>query len=347
MRASNEVTSRSGLSPGELTKEPGDVKIMDLDFENTAVCLFAYNRPEHTRQVLEGLARNKIPHLFVFHDGLKSGHDPAMHQKVADLISGIKFCKSTVESSPVNRGLARSILHGVTQTLKQHEAIVVLEDDCVPSSIFMDYVFLGLNRFRTDSSVYSISGYGPSGLRKDSLYDAYFAPLASSWGWATWKDRWEKFDPDATGWEKVLANPSEKARFDLPGNLFSNLLRQQMSGEIDSWAIRWYYTHFMNAATCIWPMDSKIRNIGMDGTGVHSGTSSVFDIMLSDNFNAQSFSFQPDRVFIPEMRLLFQKKYSIPENPNRGIRGRIRQVIRVLRDPRKWPQVALRLIRKL
>ena len=317
---------------------------MNLDFDNTAICLFVYNRPDHTRQVLSGLAKNRIPHLYIFHDGLRPGHDPSSHQKVAEVIGAIDFCKTTVANSTANRGVDRSIILGVTHVLKTHEAVMVLEDDCVPSSTYSDYVFYCLNRFRMDRSVFSISGYGYPGLREIEDDDVCFSPLSSSWGWATWKDRWSEFDPENQDWKKILDDPRQKARFDLPGNLFSTLLGKQARGEIDVWDILWYYTHFKNNAMCIWPTQSQIKNIGMDGTGVHCSDTTDFDVELCETFNAATFRIPAEHSFSHQARKVFQKNYTIPTDPAARLD---RRLIQVFRTPNKWPEMAVKLIKKL
>ena len=314
---------------------------MSLGFGNTAVCLFVYNRPNHTRQVLEGLARNRIPHLYVFHDALKAGHDPAPHREVASLIAGISFCQVTIETSAANRGVDRSIVAGVNRVLEKNDAVIVLEDDCVPSSTFTDYILFCLNQFEGDPSVFSISGYGMKSLEKAGTSDAYFSPLPSSWGWATWKDRWSKYDPQNQDWKKILKDKKEKARFDLPGNLFSNLLTRQSRGEIEVWDILWYATHFQYGGTAIWPVKSKIKNIGMDGSGVHCVVNDKIDVVLSDDFDAQNFHFPTDRSFTPELKAAFHQVY---QHPDLSI---LERVERLAKNPSLWPEIPLKLFTRL
>ena len=53
------------------------------------------------------------------------------------------------------------------------------------------------------------------------------------------------FDPAAEGWERLIDDSILRRRFDMDGVYhYSQMLQRQMSGEIDSWAIRWYWTVF-------------------------------------------------------------------------------------------------------
>jgi hypothetical protein len=251
---------------------------------STAVALFTYNRPWHTRQVLEGLRRNAIDELHVLQDGLRQGDPAEPHRAVSELIGAIDFCRARIDRRTENIGLARSIIGGVSSLLETHDSIVVLEDDCVPSPVFLSWMREMLERIRDQPRVFSIGGYALPEFPVDYGYDVCFTPLPSSWGWATWKDRWSKFDPAATGWDQILADTEMRRAFDAPGTIFSRLLETQMEGRIDSWAIRWYLTIVRNHGVCAWPLRSFIANVGMDGTGVHGDDTDAYDVTLCKQF---------------------------------------------------------------
>ncbi|MBS1962185.1 MAG: glycosyltransferase [Bdellovibrionales bacterium] len=285
---------------------------MKFDFTRTAVALFTYNRPEHTRRTLAGLAETGIQKVYIFQDGLRTGHSPEPHREVAELIRGIRFCEVIYRPRTENFGLAKSIMEGVTNLLREYPEILVLEDDCVPAKPLLTYMATALDRFKDDRRVYSISGYGHPSFPADYPYDVCYSPLPSSWGWATWRDRWEKFDAEGKGWEEILSSPKSRAKFNAPGSLFADLLRQQMSGKVDSWAIRWYLTHFKAGAVCVWPIKSYVQNIGMDGTGVHCPETSAFDVEVGESFEAASFRVPPDFGFDPVIRKAFLAQYGWP-----------------------------------
>lgn len=60
------------------------------------------------------------------------------------------------------------------------------------------------------------------------------------------------------------------------------MLRDQIEGKNDSWAIRWYASAFLNEKLTLYPGTSMISNIGHDDSGIHSGKSNVFDVVLRD-----------------------------------------------------------------
>jgi len=89
------------------------------------ICLFVFNRAEHTRQTVESLLRNKCASkhdLIVFSDAPRSPEDKASVQLVRSYLKTIKgFRTITIYYRDYNFGLAKSIIDGVTDTLKKYE----------------------------------------------------------------------------------------------------------------------------------------------------------------------------------------------------------------------------------
>jgi hypothetical protein len=307
-----------------------------LASSDIGVTLFTYNRPLHTAEVLRGLARTGVDHLYIFQDGLRPGHSDADHRAVTELVEKIDFCKVTFHKSDANRGLATALTGGIAQVLSQRPAIIVLEDDCRPSPAFFDYMRFCLDHFRANPRVFSISGYGLPSLPKNYPYDVCFSPLSSSWGWATWADRWQKFDPAAAGWQDLERDSRLRARFNRPGSLFYPMLQQQMRGQVNSWAIRWYYTHFKHDAVCVWPIRSFIQNIGMDGTGVHCIRSDDFDTEVAETFSPEQFRAPPSLDLEPSIGRAFRRHYDT-YSPWR--------LWKLLKHRENWPELAKRFTR--
>jgi len=299
------------------------------------VALFTYNRPRHTRQVLEALARTPPARLVVFQDGLREGDDPRAHNEVAQLLGAITFSPCELIRRPRNLGLADSIIAGVTEVLAAHETVLVLEDDCVPSSQLLAFITFALARFRDEPRVFSVSGYALPAFPRAHPYDVCFSPLSASWGWATWRDRWAQFDAQATGWQETLRARAERRRFSAPGTLFPLMLRNQMDGLVNSWAIRWYHSLFRHRAVCVWPLRSFVRNIGMDGSGTHDVRTREFDVELCESFDPAQVRVPPTLAFDPAIQRAFRSSFAVYS---------WRTLLRVLRHPGSWPRVLKQLL---
>lgn len=242
-----------------------------------ATLLFTYNRSFHTEQVINALRQNiEMPQkLFIFQDGIKQDKDLAEWQKVNSLINNIDWCDREIIVSDYNKGLADSIISGIEYAFREYDAIIVLEDDCVPHYSFMTFMNESLHRYQDTKEVYSVSGYAYPIEIADNGMDAYFCRRASSWGWGTWKNRWVYYKQDykILGRIKNDAELAEQLHFwgaDLEGQLLGNVY-----GKYNSWAVFWACTVIEQKGFCLSPYRSLIRNIGFDGTGVHCGVEEI------------------------------------------------------------------------
>lgn len=236
-----------------------------------ATILFTYNRAYHTKQVIDSLSKNTIlpEKLFIFHDGLKNTHKQDEWLMVKKIIHGVDFCPVEIIESDVNKGLAKSVIDGLNYVLEQYDAVIVLEDDCVTAPNFMRFMYQALKKYEMCAKVYCVSGYAWNIELEPDEYDAYFNGRISSWGWGTWKDRWEQYTQD-NDIVKNLSMDKEKSRAlaawgkDLPA-----MLDNRIKGKNNSWAVYWALDVIEKNGLCLCPYKSLVQNVGFDGTGVH------------------------------------------------------------------------------
>jgi len=244
---------------------------------NAPIALFVYNRPRHTAATLVALGANAMAaesDLFVFCDGPKSDADALAVAAVRDLVGATAGFRSIqVFEAERNAGLAASIIAGVTRVISEHGRVIVLEDDIVTSPHFLRYMNAALDRYGNDGRVFSVSGYNPPPnmmrFPRSYAHDVYFNPRSSSWGWATWRDRWKKADWDVAPYESFIRDPAARRAFNAGGADLSDTLIAQREGRVDSWAVRWAFTHFTHHALAVYPVRSYVDNIGHDGSGTH------------------------------------------------------------------------------
>lgn len=279
------------------------------------ICLFTFNRLEETIQTVEALQRNLLAehsHLKVFSDGPRKEKDVQKVIEIRDFLKRITGFKSVqVFESAVNKGLANSIISGVSTVIAEYGKVIVLEDDLVTSPNFLNFMNQSLDFYESNNRIFSISGYTMDlPLLNDYSADFYYAYRASSWGWGTWKDRWEKVDWTASGYKSTLLNPISHLRFMRGGSDMPYMLWKQMNGKIDSWAIRWCYNQFINNQLTVYPTVSKLRNIGFGQEATHTKNTKRFFI----NFNESAvIDFKFDELVRLNKKLMseYRQKFSI------------------------------------
>jgi len=254
--------------------------------ENLApVILFVYNRPEHTKQTVEYLSKNRLAEsskLFIFSDGPKNGKDKQKVSEVRNYLKSIKgFNEIKIVEREKNLGLANSVISGVNQIFKSYDKAIVLEDDIISSPSFLSFMNDTLNFYTEDKRIFSVSGY-PYPIKIPDSYskDVFIVHRASSWGWGTWKDRWEKVDWEVKNFRDVLKNRKDQKLLNKTGEDLLPMLKAQIKGEVDSWAIRWTYAQLKNNAFCLYPVSPLCKNIGTDSSGTHSSSSKKLNVEL-------------------------------------------------------------------
>ena len=242
--------------------------------EQAPVAVFAYRRPDHLTRCLASLAANTeaaATRIVIFCDGPKSPAEAdavSETRKVARNVQG--FAAVDVVESDSNRGLANSLIAGVSEVVDEAGEVIVVEDDLVVSEDFLAYMNQGLALYRDDPQVASIHGFLPKVDRE--LPQSFFLRGADCWGWATWKRAWRSFDPDGVVLLAALREHPARDAFEFDGAYpYLDMLQRQVRGEVDSWAILWYASAFLTDMYTLHPGVSLVANTGMEGSGTHGG----------------------------------------------------------------------------
>lgn len=240
--------------------------------EYAPILIFVYNRIDHAKSAIEALLQNpeaKESHLYIYSDGPKNAYAVEKVHEVRRYISGIDgFGAVTIIERPENYGIEKSEISAITETFESYDKAIILEDDIIVSKFFLNYMNATLERYKSEKCVFEITGYSYL-EKKDTMVDTMFLKIASAWGWATWADRWEKFDPSPTAWLKL--NKKEVGIFNYDGayDWYGMMKNQYADNQKLTWDICWYWTIYSNNGLVLWPSALLCINSGFDGTGVH------------------------------------------------------------------------------
>lgn len=275
----------------------------------TGIALFVYKRPQHTSQVLEGLKKNSIEKLYIFADGPKQTDDLEAIEQVHRTIDSVDWCETEIIKNPHNLGLANSRRFGVNYVLDRYERIIILEDDCVPSDDFISFMEQCLDRYASEEKVMNIAGYAmPFKMPKGYPYDVYFTYRSGSHGQAFWKRSWKFFEHNPADFNEIKESKGLRKKLDRAGPDLYYMLEQQMEGKLDSVQIWWAWSIIKNGGVCVNPTQSRIRNIGYDGTGIHCGNTNKYWVELNEkNFREGDLKFPPSLKVNPVINGRFNK----------------------------------------
>ncbi|MDP5230059.1 MAG: glycosyltransferase [Cellulophaga sp.] len=285
---------------------------------NAPIAVFVYKRLEPLKATIASLAKNtwaQQSELYIFSDGAGHPKDEKLVQEVRDFLKTITgFENVTIVLSEGNKGLATSIILGVSKVFETFDRIIVLEDDLISSPNFLVYMNSALEYYKDRPEIFSIAGYSPSvNFPDDYTYDVYFTQRASSWGWATYRKQWEGVDWKVKGYKKFKTNFLAQLRFNRMGSDMSGMLAKQMKGKLDSWAIRWCFHQFQHNLYTVFPKKSKIVNIGFTAQATNTNNTKLelrFATAL-DATNQQNFNFKDNVALTQCIVNQFIRPYSL------------------------------------
>ncbi len=259
------------------------------------IVVFCYNRQSHFERLIDSLKRNFLARessLFIFSDGYKSEADKDSVLEVRNYLGTITGFKEVhIESRSSNIGLGNNVISGVSYVFERFDKVIVLEDDLLVSSDFLEFMNEALDVYRPTKKIYSVSGFNfRFELPARYTDQVYLLPRTCSLGWGTWRDRWSAVNWGMEYFPEFIRNKKERKRFEVGGENLTLILLKQFLGYYRSWAIRWDYNRFLNNGYGLYPVFPKVINKGNDGSGTND---SIF-IRQNEILSTAKVELKPD-----------------------------------------------------
>ena len=236
------------------------------------IVVFTFKRLDALKQLLHSLEENAEimeSDLYFFSDLNEKKEDEEQVIAVRSFLDEYKREKSklyksiTIIQAEVHKGLADSIITGVSDIIDRYGEVIVLEDDLLLSRYFLLYMNQCLQYYKKNQKIWSVSGYSATIHAKEKYKKTvYLDYRAMSWGWATWEDRWRRINWDIPDYSRFRRNPISIAKLCRGGNDLPSMLREQANGKIDSWAVRWVYHQSMYNMYSVAPTKTLVINTG-------------------------------------------------------------------------------------
>ena len=246
-----------------------------MNMNYAPIVVFAYKRLDKISACLDSLKKNIFADksdVFIFSDGFKSDKDKdgvlSVRAYLHELESNHPFASLTITEQPRNKGLASSIIEGVTSILEKYDRVIVVEDDLILAEDFVSYMNEALTYYSDDMRYGSISAYTDAlPMLASYPHDMYVLKKGDCWGWATWKNRWEKADWDMSLFKSYLKDKAKRQEFSHLQFDLEDQLWWQYEGSSDTWAARWLFSMYMNDMWTVYPKVTRVVNGGLDGSG--------------------------------------------------------------------------------
>lgn len=295
------------------------------------IVLFTYKRLDTLKQTVAALQKNflaKDSDLIIFSDAAKKMEDFAVVAEIRAYLKTIYgFKQVIIYEATNNKGLASSIIDGVTQIINQYGKIIALEDDLISTPNFLNFMNACLDHYGPSKEVFSVSGYSFNlGKEFGNPDDVYLLNRGWSWGWATWKNRWDSVDWSVGDYHDFINNKLAQKEFSKGGSDLNSMLQKQMNGDLDSWAIRWFYHQFKTKGLTVYPLVSKIFNNGFDSEATHTTGSSQRYLPALDTDLKTRFDFPSS----PVISKFYQRQFQIKMGTKARAISKVRSVLKQL-----------------
>jgi hypothetical protein len=251
------------------------------------ILITAFNRPQSLLECLESLNSSSNP-IYIWIDGPRVGN--VSDQNLVTLTNNIARNSTAnireIYSSEINLGLKSSVSMAISWIFERYEKAIILEDDILIDLNFIGFAEHALEYYKDNPQIGSIAAYSPapSELRESLSHDAYLSVYTESWGWATWKDRWQQFermDFESFRFKGIFPDTSKNlyARYS-----WNRVLQKINSGQLSSWAYLWMFTSWSRDWFTVVPKKNLSSNFGNGASATHTSTLEIREIEQISKF---------------------------------------------------------------
>jgi hypothetical protein len=295
----------------------------------TPVVFIVFNRLAHTRASFERIAEARPSRLLVIADGPRANkpEESEMCEEVRMAATAVDWpCQVEVNFSSENMGCRDRIISGLDWAFSLVEEAIIFEDDCLPDLSFFPFCQELLDRYRGDPRVGSISGTNLLEKYLDTEGSYYFSQLFGSWGWATWRSEWQRYDRHIKNWPEIRHAELLEEVFEEPNAVaFWTRTFDEMYEDRgpNTWDYQWLYMHLINNALVIIPRANLVTNIGFGPGATHTKGEDTRHGVPSKSVE---FPLRHPSSFIPlrSMDRRLQRLYEVPFSQQ--VTGKIRRI---------------------
>ncbi|MBW4672275.1 MAG: glycosyltransferase family 2 protein [Cyanomargarita calcarea GSE-NOS-MK-12-04C] len=241
----------------------------------TPIVFIIFNRPDVTEKVFNVIRQVQPSKLLVIADAPRQNRpddekDCAATRKIIERVDW--DCEVLKNYADTNLGIKLRISSGLNWVFDIVEEAIILEDDCLPELSFFPFCEELLKKYQNDDRIMTISGNNFQFGRKRTEYSYYFSRYTLIWGWATWRRAWQKYDVEMKHWDSVrnhnwlhdILDDSRTVKY------WSSLFQGCYEGSINSWALPWTFTSWIQNTLSILPNVNLVSNIGFSPNASHT-----------------------------------------------------------------------------
>lgn len=239
---------------------------------NTPVLFITFARPEYARKSWDAIRAARPKNLYFYSNKGRKEKEGELekNEEIRSYVNEIDWdCNLHTWFRDETVDVYKSLRGAISWLFENEEQGIVLEEDCVASLAFFDYCEQLLSKYREDQRIWIISGDNYINYAPDN-FDYLFSGHFQIYGWASWRDRWNK-----TNWnlQNVEQFPFSKEYKQYWGNNeILNYRKQRIIKKIDflrktkCWDEIFYISMEQQKALSVFPKCHLVTNIGITGS---------------------------------------------------------------------------------
>lgn len=242
----------------------------------TPILVVGFNRPDLLEKSLDKL-RDQRRRIYISIDGPRNSTELLIVERckyiVSDFKRNHKYGSVALQFHTENLGCKAGVISAINWAFQTENRLIILEDDVDFGNEFLKYCDEGLLAFAESNQIWHLAGWTP--LHNLRAHPAvYMNRYPHIWGWATWKDRWERYDAGLISWNGQLASTMQTNRqskvprgFDA---YWGELFQQVYENKLDTWDVQWLFSMWKNGGVSLSPGLSLTKNLGFDSRATHT-----------------------------------------------------------------------------
>lgn len=250
-----------------------------MNISKVPILLIVFNRLDTLQRVIEPIRNYRPTQLFIAADGPRPirQSDAEKCQAVRDwVLAAVNWpCEVKTRFRSENMGCGYGPADAITWFFSNVNEGVIIEDDIVASPAFFEYCGMMLERYRDNKRISIVSGCNFDEFGKTNLQNLpyFFSALAFTWGWATWRDRWEQYDYQIKKWRGLRKELTLRYLFqDKEYQAYWRYVLDNTARDIPDhiWDYQFFALCYMNRWLSVVPAHNMIENIGDGEDATHT-----------------------------------------------------------------------------
>ncbi len=254
-----------------------EMKSNEITAFDTPVLLIIFNRPETTRRVFDTIRQQKPKYFFVAADGPRPDREADIEKckSAREIIKVDWVCELKTLYLDKNLGCGRGPANAITWFFSQVEEGIILEDDCLPHPDFFMYCSELLDRFRNAEEIFFIGGTNfQKGIMRGAASYYFSAGHHGTWGWATWKKSWNKFNYylENVSFEQIKPNLKNLFPNRIQRNYWISIYKEVKKNRYNEscWDYQFYFASWLLNGLAILPNVNLVTNCGFGEDATHT-----------------------------------------------------------------------------